>query len=146
MDTNMTSVIITILIFSGIAIGLTGFMSSVYQQYGVYDDLTTEQKNIIHSLNVTQSIYGNITDPMRQKLTNPPLGILDTVYGLVTSLYDVVKLLMNIPGILGSIIGGISLSLGPAVAPGWAIGIIIAIIIVFVLLSIVAILLKVSDI
>lgn len=145
MDTNITNILVTVLIFSGIVIGFSGFLQGVLTTYGKYGEMTATEQQAITNLNVINQVNKTVTQPMKAKIESTKLGLVETVSYLLTSLYESVKLLLEVPLILIGIVGNIS-ALMSGLLPVWVVTMVNAIIFIFIILSIIAIILKVSEI
>lgn len=137
-------VLIGVMIFSLVAVGSGIFFTSMYENYGYYDELSQQEKDAIDSLSQVNRINETIVVPFEQQIKGAEVNPLGALSFFIDSVIQGVKLFLDLPFIMADVIGGISIFLG-ILAPSWLIGGVIALIGLLVIIGIAKIILKVGD-
>ncbi len=123
----MRNWLITLLLFSGIVLGMSTFFGATSSQFGI----TTTDTAFI---NTTQQVFDNTED--LQDIINQTEGdvtLIGTVAVTTNAVIQFLKILMFVPTLLASIVADISTFL---MLPVWFVPMIIGIIIVIVIFQI----------
>ena len=129
-----TGILISIIIVSGVIVGLMAFASDIFDNYDVsYDDLTY--------MNKTSEYEDSVSDVKDSIESADATGIawIDLPLTFVAGAYSALKLLLNIPQILISIVMEASYIIG---IPAWVTGMVSAIVVVIIVFVILRAILK----
>lgn len=128
-----TSIIISLVVISSIIIGITAFAGDIYSNYGIVsDDLSYLNK----SAEMNDQVIG-IKDAI--DATQVTGTWIDVPLTFVAGAFAALKLLLNIPDIMGTLLTQAGEVIG---MPGWVIGMSMAVVIIIILFVILRAILK----
>jgi len=143
---KVSTVIIGMIIFSGLTIGLTSIYTGMVEKYDIRN--TTSSAGIVgtnatNQLQTTLSDIENKTVGIAEKMTNPlniPSAVLDASTLVIL---DIPRLILEVPNILNAMIMSLSgADIGKVGVPPWFITMIIAIVTVSFIFAILSLYLK----
>lgn len=132
---QMKVIIISLLLFSGVVMGMTSFygdLSSTYGKNPNMSNLTSLNQTLVIQNDIKQ-YKGAVED---QSITG---DFLDVPLTIVTGVYNILKMFLNSINIFGSLIFSINNTLQ---LPDWFVGIVISIITIIIVLTIVSAIMK----
>jgi hypothetical protein len=144
-DRTLSFLLITMLVISGIGIGMFNFFDELTTKYSstLSEPVSESDKNIMRNVQYTENVTRGITDPMSNQLkSTADKGILSNIVDqFIGSVVTSVLLIINIPFI---VYGFFSLLMSPLylILPAWASTMVTAIISLVVVLWIIKIIMK----
>jgi hypothetical protein len=141
MSNTLTYMIITIIIVSGLSIGMFSFFTTLSDKYSAYtsEPISQDQINMINKINYTNRIAQDITDPLKKQLeSTKEKNILEQITDVfIGGVVTAVMFFLNIPII---IISFFDILMAPisAFVGGWVsltIGMIITFMIVVIIIK-----------
>lgn len=134
MTTKLSSLIIGIIVFSGVAVGITSFYGNML---GNYNQTTTNVSYLDKSAAVSANITAMESALMEDGVSS--ISVLEIPYLIARGAFNAIKVLFQSMNIIGSIIADLSVLLN---LPVWFVSMILIIISVTIVFGIIGAILK----
>jgi len=140
---RISTIVISIIIFSGLTIGLSSIYTDMTEKYDVTNTTSSAR---IRSMNATNQIQATLGS-MQNKTTNIAGKVaafdITAFYDIGTLLFDIPVLIFQIPNILDGMITALAEpALGKLVVPSWFIVMVIGIITAIFVFAVLSMFLK----